>query len=32
MGEGGGMSGEREQKVTEVVQKYRELESGPAGG
>jgi hypothetical protein len=32
MGEGGGMSGEREQKVTEVVQKYRELESGEAGG
>ena len=26
------MSDEYEQKVTEVVQKYRELESGPAGG
>ena len=26
------MSGEREQKVTEVVQKYRELDSGEAGG
>lgn len=26
------MSDEHEQKVTEVVQKYRELESGPAGG
>ena len=26
------MSDEREQKVTEVVQKYRELESGEAGG
>jgi hypothetical protein len=26
------VSDEREQKVAEVVQKYRELESGPAGG
>ena len=26
------MSDEYEQKVTEVVQKYRELRSGPAGG
>ncbi len=26
------MSDEYDQKVTEVVQKYRELESGPAGG
>jgi hypothetical protein len=26
------VSDEYEQKVTEVVQKYRELESGPAGG
>ena len=26
------MSDDYEQKVTEVVQKYRELESGPAGG
>ena len=26
------MSDEYEKKVTEVVQKYRELESGPAGG
>jgi hypothetical protein len=26
------VSDEHEQKVTEVVQKYRELESGPAGG
>ncbi len=26
------MSDEYEQKVAEVVQKYRELESGPAGG
>jgi hypothetical protein len=26
------VSGEYEQNVAEVVQKYRELESGPAGG
>jgi hypothetical protein len=26
------VSDEYEQKVTEVVQRYRELESGPAGG